>query len=123
MFIAALQLANGTYTIANEKNNKNESAQNVVTPVGKKCSHCDKGHTVEACWRKHPCPHCGRIGHNPNFCFSLNQSVSTSVNNNDNNHNNNNNHNYNIINNNNKRPLQLGEEFHALILVPVKLLG
>ena len=109
VFIAALQLANGTYTITNEKsNNKNESAQNVVTPVGKKCSHCDReGHTAEACWRKNPCPHCGRLGHNPNFCFSLNQSVSTSVNNN----NNNNNNNHNIINNNNKRPLQLADEF------------
>ena len=67
-FIAALQLANGTYTIINES--KQETVHSVVTPTAIKCSHCDReGHNSDTCWRKNPCTHCGKFGHNPNFCF------------------------------------------------------
>ena len=108
-FIAELQLANGTYTISNERKNKNESlAHNIVTPNNRQCSHCGReGHNSDTCWRKVPCIHCGKLGHNPSYCFSFNQSSS---NNNYNNNTNNNNINNNT-NNNKKRPLQLAEEF------------
>ena len=111
-FTAALQLANGTYTITHEPIQKAaEAANNVVTPVGKQCTFCNKvGHNSESCWRKNPCIHCGKLGHNPNFCISLNQSLSSSNDNANNNTTNNTNNNNNALNVSNKR-LRLSEEF------------
>lgn len=43
--------------------------------ANKHCSHCDKtGHTVDTCFKLHPCKNCGMRGHNEERCFSNSES-------------------------------------------------